>query len=301
MIKGKMKYRLGFLLVLLWQQAAVAQVLVKARTDKESILIGETVHISLEARLPLGETLSWKIPDSLAHFEWVAKGNPETSEGVDGKKIVQVLSLTSYDSGYWLIPPIKILVKGKSYATDTVGVKVTYIPQNPADDYRDIKPIVEVDASTQLDNKWIILGVMTVLGIIAIFLLLRKKKSSAKNIPTVPTLSPYETAMKSLDNLRKNLPAEAEQMKPFYTELNEVLRIYLSASRNWPSSQKTTEEMIHYLKTLGLPQEAILPLFQTLRMANFVKFARYLPAKEDHLQNIEEIKKAINSLNRQTE
>lgn len=300
MMNVSMKYKIGFLLVLLWQQAAVAQVLVKASADRESILIGETVRINLEARLPLGETLVWKIPDSLAHFEWVAKGNPETTEAVDGKKIVQVLSLTSYDSGYWVIPPIKILVKGKSYVTDTVGVKVVYIPQNPTDDYRDIKPIVEVEASTKLDKKWIILGVMTVLGIIAIILLLRKKKGPAKDIASVPKLTPYEAAMKSLENLRKKLPTEAEQMKPFYTELNEVLRVYLSGSRNWPSSQKTTEEMIHYLKTLGLSQEAILPLFQTLRMANFVKFARYLPAKEDHLQNIDEIEKAIVSLNRQT-
>lgn len=294
------KYRLGFLLVLLLQYTAQSQVLVKAQIDKDSILIGQTLRINLEARLPLGETLSWKIPDSLAHFEWIEKGKPESTEAVDGKKITQVLSVTSYDSGYWVIPSIKISVKGKSYATDTVGVRVVYIPQNPNDDYRDIKPIVEVEASNTIDKKWIILIAMTVLVIVAIVILLRKKKSPQDKLALAPKLSPYEEAKDALEKLRRRLPEEAIQMKPFYTDLNDVLRKYLSGSRQWPSAQKTNEELIHYLRGSGLSQESILPLFQTLRMADFVKFARYLPGKEDHLKNIEEIEKAISSLNRQT-
>ena len=294
------KYRLGFLLIILLQYTAQSQVLVKARVDKDSILIGETLRISVEARLPMGETLAWKIPDSLAHFEWVEKGKPETTDAVDGKKIVQVLAVTSYDSGYWVIPPIKISVKGKSYATDTVGVRVVYIPQNPNDDYRDIKPIVDVEASNKLDKKWIILIAMTVLVIVAIIILLRKKKSPQQNTAPVSKLSPYEEAIRTLESLRKKLPDEALQMKPFYTDLNDVLRKYLAGSRQWPSAQKTNEEMIHYLRSSGLSQESILPLFQTLRMADFVKFARYQPGKEEHLKNIEEIEKAITTLNSQT-
>ncbi len=293
------KYRLGFLLVVLLQYTAQSQVLVKSRVDKDSILIGETLRISVEARLPMGETLTWKIPDSLAHFEWVEKGKPETTDAVDGKKIVQVLAVTSYDSGYWVIPPIKISVKGKSYATDTVGVRVVYIPQNPADDYRDIKPIIDVESSKKFDKKWIILIGMTVLVIIAIIILLRKKKTTQQTTSIVSKLSPYEEAINTLEQLRKKLPDEALQMKPFYTDLNDVLKKYLAGSRQWPSSQKTNEEMIHYLRSSGLSQESILPLFQTLRMADFVKFARYLPGKEDHLKNIEEIEKAITTLNRQ--
>lgn len=293
------KYRLGFLLVVLLQYTAQSQVLVKSRVDKDSILIGETLRISVEARLPMGETLTWKIPDSLSHFEWVEKGKPETTDAVDGKKIVQVLAVTSYDSGYWVIPPIKISVKGKSYATDTVGVRVVYIPQNPADDYRDIKPIVDVESSKKFDKKWIILIGMTVLVIIAIIILLRKKKTTQQTTSIVSKLSPYEEAINTLEQLRKKLPDEALQMKPFYTDLNDVLKKYLAGSRQWPSSQKTNEEMIHYLRSSGLSQESILPLFQTLRMADFVKFARYLPGKEDHLKNIEEIEKAITTLNRQ--
>lgn len=293
------KYRLGFLLIVLLQYTAQSQVLVKSRVDKDSILIGETLRISVEARLPMGETLTWKIPDSLSHFEWVEKGKPETTDAVDGKKIVQVLAVTSYDSGYWVIPPIKISVKGKSYATDTVGVRVVYIPQNPADDYRDIKPIVDVESSKKFDKKWIILIGMTVLVIIAIIILLRKKKTTQQTTSIVSKLSPYEEAINTLEQLRKKLPDEALQMKPFYTDLNDVLRKYLAGSRQWPSSQKTNEEMIHYLRSSGLSQESILPLFQTLRMADFVKFARYLPGKEDHLKNVEEIEKAITTLNRQ--
>jgi len=293
------KYRLGFLLIVLLQYTAQSQVLVKSRVDKDSILIGETLRISVEARLPMGETLTWKIPDSLAHFEWVEKGKPETTDAVDGKKIVQVLAVTSYDSGYWVIPPIKISVKGKSYATDTVGVRVVYIPQNPADDYRDIKPIVDVESIKKFDKKWIILIGMTVLVIIAIIILLRKKKTTQQTTSIVSKLSPYEEAINTLEQLRKKLPDEALQMKPFYTDLNDVLKKYLAGSRQWPSSQKTNEEMIHYLRSSGLSQESILPLFQTLRMADFVKFARYLPGKEDHLKNVEEIEKVITTLNRQ--
>lgn len=141
---------------------------------------------------------------------------------------------------------------------------------------------------------------MTVLVIVAIIILLRKKKSPQQHTAPISKLSPYEEAIRTLESLRKKLPDEALQMKPFYTDLNDVLRKYLAGSRQWPSAQKTNEEMIHYLRSSGLSQESILPLFQTLRMADFVKFARYLPGKEDHLKNIEEIEKAITTLNSQT-
>lgn len=289
----------SFLFFLVIQLAVQSQVLVKAVADKDRILIGETIHISLEARLPLGEPAGWKLPDSLAHFEWVEKGKPETIEGVDGKKIVQVVAVTSYDSGYWVIPPIRISVKGKSYVTDTVGIWVVYIPQNATDDYRDIKTIEEVPDTRGLDKKWIILVALTIISLVVIVFLLRKKKAGRSDYGT-SYQSPYDEAMQKLEALRKQLPEEAIQMKPFYSSLNDVFRMYLARrSRQLASRQKTNEELILTLKDAGLSQEIIGPLTQTLRMADFVKFARYQPTSEDHIKSIGEIEKAIFTLHRQ--
>jgi hypothetical protein len=273
------------------------QVLVRSTIDKDYILVGESAKLTVEARLPLGQKVSWFILDTIPHFEWVEKGMVNETDGIDGKTIQQVFTITSYDTGYWQVPRVSIRVDGKSYSTDTVGVRVEYSPGfNPADEYRDIKETEEVKSPEAAGRRWWIFAIAGVLLLVLIYFFLRKKPVAKPEKRVVVALTPYEEAIQALSTLRKSRPADAESVKLYYTRLNDIFRNFLSREHNIASLAKTNDELIVPIKALSLSQNQFTELVQILRLSDFVKFARYQPADSDHEKSIAVIESAIKSL-----
>src|SRR3954471_15753169 len=81
-----------------------AQVLAKAAVDRDQILIGEPIKLTLEVHIPLGQSLNWFNLDNIPHFEIIDGGKADTSDNIDGKEYHQVLTITSFDSGTVVIP-----------------------------------------------------------------------------------------------------------------------------------------------------------------------------------------------------
>src|ERR1700679_500770 len=63
--------------------AAVAAVApaatIKATVDKEKIVIGEPIRLQLEVTVPDNIPFAWPGLDSFPHFEWLDKGNVDTT------------------------------------------------------------------------------------------------------------------------------------------------------------------------------------------------------------------------------
>src|SRR5215831_8681803 len=181
-----------------------AQVLAKASIDRDHILIGEPVKLSLDVRLPLGEEVKWFLLDSIPHFEFLDKGNLDTSEDVDGKKMSQVLTITSFDSGHWQLPAFVLMAGNKKYSTDTIGIDVSYSAFKPEEDYHDIKDIAEVARPAWLKYIPWIIGLATLIAAGLLFYLLKRlKKADVSEEVIVSKLSPYEEAIQALQELRK--------------------------------------------------------------------------------------------------
>src|SRR5690349_4665431 len=117
----------------------MGQVLARASVNRDQILIGEPIKLTFEVRIPLGQTYTWFNLDSIPHFDIIDKGKTDTTDNIDGKQFHQELILTSFDSGTVVIPPLVLQVNGKSYATDSIPVEVSYAPLDISKDYRDIK------------------------------------------------------------------------------------------------------------------------------------------------------------------
>src|SRR5580700_11247823 len=82
--------------------SALAQV--KATVDKQHILIGEPIHLMLEATVKGNNPLTWPPLDSLPHFDLVEKGAADSTVSPDQRYFRQYLTVTSFDSGTWSIP-----------------------------------------------------------------------------------------------------------------------------------------------------------------------------------------------------
>jgi hypothetical protein len=275
-----------------------AQVNVRSNINRDNILIGETVSLAVEAYVPTGSNVIWFNADTFPHFDLLKKTGPDTSQTIDVKKISQQFELTSFDSGQQYIPPFEIVVNGQSYYTDSIAITVAYTPFDAKEDYRDIKDIIEVKNPSVKYIPWIIAGLAAICAAVVFFLWYRRKSASKPVIP-IAVLTPYEEAMKALAALAmKNL--NNGEVKTYYSEMNDILRKYVSRKFSVSTFERTNEELILELSTMGIPKDAFISLAQSLRMSDFVKFAKYRPSVDDNRNNLKIVTSSIEILDKNT-
>lgn len=262
---------------------------VKATVDKNKILIGEPIRITLEADIPINEPIHFFAIDTIPHFEITERQKIDSSDRDEGTVLRQIILVTSFDSGHWVIPSF---VFAEGLATDSIPVDVVFSEFNPEQDYHDIKDIIEVTPQKKKDKRWLwyIIGGGALLVILLVVYLLRKKKAA----PPVAALviDPYEEAMKHLEKLQQ----DKMDRKQYYSAMVDIFRVYVLKRKGIHSLQKTTDDIVVQLKSIPLPKEQFEKLSQALRLSDFVKFAKYVPSAEDDRNAFDIIKNTISGI-----
>src|SRR4029079_4340486 len=264
-------------------------VTIKLAIDKNKIAIGEQIHLSLEADFPLQEPMRFFTIDSIPHFEILERKKIDTLDYREGIKLSQSLVLTSFDSGHWVIPSFQLPADKPMY-TDSVAVDVGFSPFDPNQDYHDIKDVIDVHVQEKKEETWYWYAAASALLIAAIiYFLVRKKK---KPVVKIPIVDPYREARQELEKLvKENLTS-----KLFYTRLVDIFRLYISRRKGIASLQKTTDDLVVQLRSLKLPTEEFNRLAQSLRMSDFVKFAKFEPGESDKNDSFKTIKAFIENI-----
>jgi len=262
------------------------KIAIKANVDKNNIVIGERIHFNLEADFPLHEPMSFFAIDSIPHFEILERRKIDTIDNNKGIKLTQTLTLTSFDSGHWVIPSFE-LTGDKPLFTDTIPVNVGFSTFDPNQDYHDIKDIINVQVQKKKEQNWYwYIGVSALLLAAIIYFLTKKKK---KPIEKALYIDPYTEAKRELEKLQK----ENLSSKVFYTRLIDIFRSYISRRKEIASLQETTDDLVLQLKRLRFPENEFNQLTQSLRMSDFVKFAKYEPNQKDKDESFRVIRQFI--------
>src|SRR5689334_17318257 len=125
------KYYLFFLFSLAGlSSTAQDTVSVHATVDKNRILIGERIHLMLEAKFPPNEPMRFFELDSIPHFEILERQKVDTTDQSGQIDLRQVLVLTSFDSGAWAVPAFQ-LPGAQIIFTDSLPVEVVFSPFDP--------------------------------------------------------------------------------------------------------------------------------------------------------------------------
>jgi hypothetical protein len=283
---------------LLWPAGSLlAQV--KATVDKQQILIGEPVHLMLEATVNGNVPFTWPALDTLPHFEFVEKHPVDSTVSATGRSYRQYLTVTSFDSGTWSIPRLPFIAGKRTLLTDSIPIRIVYTKVDPSKDYHDIKDIVEVPNPFARWFGWII-AALTLISVALVVWLVRKKKLLRVVVPRQPPprLSPYEEAIRQLDELAARRLVEDGAVKTYYSRLGEILRVYLYRRVGIATLSETSEELIGQIRQLSLPQQQFEELADALRMSDFVKFAKYQPGPADSDAHYRTIRAGIEELNR---
>ena len=283
------KKQILFLVSLFFVQLVIAQggATIKASVDRNKILIGEPLQLTIEIYLSPGSVKNFILIDSIEHFEFIEKPVIDTTAGNGGLNIRGVYKITSFDSGHRVIPSF-ILSPGLK--TDTIPVDVVFSDFDPNQAYHDIKDIIEVQPKKKKQWWWYAVAGALLLLLLVLFLL-RKKKPLSVVIPKT-AVNPYEEAMNQLEQLERDKPAA----KQYHSRLTDIFRLYVFRKNAILSLQKTTDDLVVQLRTLNLSKEQFDKLSQSLRLSDFVKFAKYTPSVDDDKNCFQEIKNSIRSI-----
>jgi hypothetical protein len=271
---------------------------VKTTIDRTRILIGEQLRLGIDLSYPTGEPVLLPQPDTIPHFVMVGKGSVDSLVTGNTTSYHLEWKLTSFDSGSNKIPAFPIAIGNGHYYSDSLLVDVSYGDLDSAREYRDIKGIIDIENPAVGYIVWVVIA-LTVLSLILFIWssTWTRQQTASPQVPKQPGLSPFDEAMASLESLKKMALTDAAAVKKYYSGMNDALRIYLSRSMGLATMERTNEELILQLSRLDMNKDFFSRLAGTLRMSDFVKFAKYIPDVHDNEQNLEVIRSAIVLIN----
>ncbi len=276
---------------------------VSATLDRTKILIGEqvTLQLKVENMSDQGSFISewFTLPDSINHLEVVKRDSIDTVELNGSVSLLQKIILTSFDSGKWVFPRLGVVLQDKNSGkqtilqADSLALEVLPVDVSGLKNFHDIKDILAVQVKP--DYRLILSILLAVIIFLALVFWWIKKRKRKVTVLVKPSRkgSLLEWTMEQIIALEKeNLP-EKHQVKLFYSRLDEICRNYFDELLAIGALHSTSDEIMIKLKLYISEDSGRTGFFQFLRLADAVKFAKFLPASQQHNEALKIVKNTI--------
>jgi len=295
-------YRLLLVGVLMgWMPLAHAQIdpLATATTDRDSILIGEVVTMTLTIEYDYQlDTSQVKWPteqDSLAPYIELIDTEPRQRQaGISGNSIIeqQEWHITSYDSGYFKLDPMQFAAGEDTFYSEPIYIYASYVPLDLQDGIKDIKDILEVNLTFW--ERWGS-AILWTGGFILLFLALYwgyqklpKRTKEVKPKVQTRTLLLHERMIKRLEQLDQRQLWQQGHIKQFYVESTQILREYVELRYTINARELTSDQLIKQLRYKDIDYESNRKLQHLLWLSDMVKFAKEEPLYSENESAIRE-------------
>jgi BatD DUF11 like domain len=272
---------------------------VNTSVSRTRIIIGEQLQLKLILDVPENKHPDqWPLlPDSINHMEVVERGVPDSLRS-DGRIIYsQTFTLTSFDSGHWVIPPIVISTEKKIYKSDSIAVDVGAVVLK-GNDYNDIKEIIEVPAQGFNWKKWLPYIIGTIILLILVVYWWRNRKKPIAEEKPVSRSTAFEEAVAELKKLKLDQLPEKGEMKQYYSRLYDIYRVYLGRYTGKKLLQSTTDDLFITMKDF-IHGSGFSNIAEVLRIADAVKFAKYPSSAGEATGSMETVEGSVRELNLQ--
>jgi hypothetical protein len=276
--------------------------------EGQKILIGEQMNMRVELRSHVADTVLFPtFADTLIkEIEILSQSKIDTAfEGSDLslKVLRQTLVLTSFDSGYYAIAPIKATVNGDTMESNPFLISVETIPIDTAKGIYDIRGIAQAPFSLlewlQENWWWMLVLIFAITLAFVIFIWWNKRPELTPVEKIIPARPAHEIALERLQKLEAEKMWQADKIKEYYSELTDILREYIELRFQVPALEQTTDEIMTSLKRLpDLSQSQLEKIKRLLFLADLVKFAKEKPVGAENDLYLNHTREFINDTKR---
>ena len=291
----------AFLVVLIqFSNQTFSQVTIEVKMDTGMMLIGDQTNVIFEATFP--DTVIVNLPvfsDTIIDkLEILDISNIDTINDNQTITIRQEYLVTSFDSGWYVIPPIGFTIGfPKAGRVDTLqsapiyfGVITMPLDTANAEAITDIKAPIDAPITFKevLPFAGIGLGVLLLAFLVYILYLKFVKKEPVFVKKEKPKEPAHIVAFRNLDKIKQDKLWQKGMIKEFHSRLTEVVRVYIEDRFGILAMESTTDEIIDaFRKNKDVNKELKDSLFDTLVRADFVKFAKANPLANENEQSFD--------------
>lgn len=275
------------------------EVNVTSSFDTSKIFIGDQIKFTITVDQPSDLRLTLPLfKDTLCKNIEILSGPVVDTSSQGGRiKIIGKYLVTSFDSGFYQIPPVFAEMKNqngmKRFYSDYSQLEVMRVKIAPPDTTAKIYDIIKPYRAPLTIGEvlpWVLLVVLLGALVWLAIRFIRKLKKSKTGVEAVFDPDPaHIIAFRELKKLREEQLWQKGEIKYYYTKLTEILRQYLENRFRVFSLELTTAETLVALVKSGFKKDGSYNQLKTvLTGADLVKFAKYNPEppeNESHFQN----------------
>lgn len=276
---------------------AQGQPAARAFISDHKIVIGDQLRLWLEIKpASRKDMITWpKLPDSLTGLEIVERGRIDTIQTKDTFLLRQRLLVTGFDSGSYYFPSLafRVVSNGQPLElyTDSLLVQVQTVAVDTTKAFKPIKDIVSVPFSIWEYWKEMLGGLLLILlGIFIGIYLYKRSKNKKPAAEKVPPEKAHEKALRLLDELKGKQWPEQGRSKEYFSELSDIVRVYLEERFGIAAMEQTTDELLALLKKQNESRSELRKLRPELKLilrtADLVKFAKANPLPHEHSESM---------------
>lgn len=274
---------------------ASSQVTINASIDSLQLLIGEQAHVKLEVSCPADGQLimpTYSNGHLMDGVEIVGEVKADTQYLNKNQQmlVTQEFTVTSFDTAFYYIPPFEVLVDSQLYASNPLAMKVLMfdIDTTSVEAIFPIKDIVERPlAWGELWPMLLSLILILVFTALVAYLIMRYSddKPILRRVTIAPKLPPHQVALQEMERIKMDKGWQKDDVKSYYTELTDALRIYMQERFGFNAMEMTSDEIIDKLNEQQ-DKEWIGELRTLFNMSDLVKFAKYKPLINENDMNL---------------
>ncbi|MDD5570950.1 MAG: hypothetical protein PHD97_07310 [Bacteroidales bacterium] len=266
---------------------------VNAKLEKSTITIGDQIKLNIQIKAPENYIITFPVVGDtiIKNIDVIGKSKIDTVLSADKKTktLTQSLYITSFDSGYFAIPPFEFTVNlkndttKKKLLTEAMLFQVKTIPVDTTKAIKDIKPPFEAPLTFREMLPYILSvmgGIIIIILIIYVIIKIKRKEPILKFMK--PKLPPHEIALMELNKLRESKLWQQNMVKLYYIKLSDIIRIYIEGRFEVIAMEMTTDEILKCFETIEINTETKNKLKQILALSDFVKFAKLHPLPNEN-------------------
>lgn len=263
---------------------------VKAKFSADTIMIGDQPTLTVTVNKDVSQKVFFpefdkKIAEGI---EVLFQGKIDTVRVEGSREMVLTRNyiITIFDAGEYHLDGFPVVMydgeKPDTLITEPLSITVnTYQIDTLTQKIYDVKAPIETPLQLAEIRDYIILGLLLfALAAIIVYLVIRFRNK--ESLFARPKLPPHVIAVGELQKIKQMELWQQGKHKEYYTLLADTVREYLDGRFGKNAMEMTTDEIMASIKEDVISEKDKSMLYELLSLADLVKFAKYVPDKDDN-------------------